>query len=234
MTVFPVTSSCCLLELAAIATGRRLLVAPWISSRAPAGTYAKALLQRGCPWVLTFDFAHGPNQDLLDPDTRALAEELIEAGAFGYGGSRPGLLFLWALPSSLPCAPPVRPKGRRECGTSALLCARRCEDGSAHAEWSAHIFAQCLRLALPPVSGSRTPASSFIWRFRVWRTAAGLHMLRSTISSPTSAAGGPPSGSEPAFAPSVQGLAGHRVQCVGGHTHIVLRGTAPGGQSWTT
>ena len=33
-------------------------------------------------WVLTFDFEHGENQDLLDPAVRQQIEELVRAGAF--------------------------------------------------------------------------------------------------------------------------------------------------------
>ena len=156
--------------------------------------YAKALLQRGCPWVLTFDFAHGPNQDFLDPDTRALVEELIEAGAFATVAAGP-------VCSSLSTAvfPAVRtslrPKSMRYIRPAMR---QKVRDGNAHAEWSAHIFAQCLRLAIPV--WVENPASSFIWRFRVWKRLLAYAQVDDFITD--QCRWRPPSGSEPAFAPT--------------------------------
>ena len=35
---------------------------------------ARALLRNGCLWVITYDFDHGPEQDLLDEDNRHKVE----------------------------------------------------------------------------------------------------------------------------------------------------------------
>ena len=117
---------------------------------------------------------------------------------FLYGGSRPGLLFLEHC-RFLAVRISVRPKGRRECVTSVLLCARRFEaavrtpSGLPTSSRSASASPFLLYL-------DREPRVQLHLALPCLEKAAGLHMLRSTISSPTSVAGELPSGSELSFA----------------------------------
>ena len=152
-------------------------------------------------------------------------EELIEAGAFATEAAGPvcaslGTAVFPAVRTSL------RPKRMRY-----ILPAMRqnVRDGSAHAEWSAHIFAQCLRLSLP--IWVESPVSSFIWRFRVWKRLLAYAQVDDFITDQCRWRA--PIRKRIPFRTKVQGLAGHRVQCEGGHTRIILRGIAAGGQSWT-
>ena len=75
---------------------------------------------------------------------------------------------------------------------------QKVRDGNAHAEWSAHIFAQCLRLAIPV--WVENPASSFIWRFRVWKRLLAYAQVDDFITDQCRWRA--PFGSEPAFAPT--------------------------------
>jgi len=187
--------------------------------------YARALLQKGCPWVLTFDFAHGPGHDLLDPDTRSIVEALIEAGAFATVAAGP-------VCSSLSTAvfPAVRtslrPKGMRSIRPAMREKVRA---GNEHGEWCSRIFAQCLRLSI--LIWVENPASSFLWRFRSWRRLLDYAQVDDFITDQCRWAA--PFRKRTRFRTNIPGLAGERITCLGGHQHIILRGSAPGGVQWT-
>ena len=93
----------------------------------------------------------------------------------------------------------------------------------------ARLFAQCLRLDVP--IWVEIPASSFLWRFRSWKRLLAYAQVDDFITDQCRWRA--PFRKRTRFRTNVPGLAGQRVLCEGGHVHIILRGTAPGGRAWT-
>ncbi|CAE8683129.1 unnamed protein product, partial [Polarella glacialis] len=127
---------------------------------------AKALRMKGAPWVLTFDFLDGPDQDLLDPETRVFLQTCVDAGAFSGIGAAP----ICASFSSA-VAPPVRtpayPRGVPWM-TSAMKVKVR--DGNSHSRWLCSLLLRAHRLGIP--FWVENPDGSWLWRQREWQRLA--------------------------------------------------------------
>ena len=54
--------------------------------------WERAMISKGCPWVLCIDTLHHPELDLTETNLRATLDELIDAGAFKAVGGGPPLL----------------------------------------------------------------------------------------------------------------------------------------------
>ena len=142
-----------------------------------AGSHAvsRALLRRGCPWVISYDVAHGSEQDLLDAGNRAKVEELIVSGKVDSVGLAP------------PCnsfSAAVTPAVRTLCfprGVPWLKGAMKQKvlDGNSHAEWCLKVIKLC---ELHGISWwLEQPDTSWMWRqrgFKRFRSPGSPHVWR--------------------------------------------------------
>ncbi|CAE8622704.1 unnamed protein product [Polarella glacialis] len=137
---------------------------------------AKALRMKGAPWVLTFDFLVGPDQDLLDRETRVFLEACVDAGAFSWIGAAPSCASF-----STAVKPPVRtptyPRGVPWMTSSMKVKVR---DGSSRSHWLCSLLLRAHRLGIP--FWVTNLDGSWLWRQRAWqrlanRLGAGLFHL---------------------------------------------------------
>lgn len=92
---------------------------------------AKSWVRDGFGWAVSYDFADGPQQDLLDPSVRALLERMLVLGIFcGWGAA------LVCSSFSVAITPPVRnaefPEGRPD--VSERMQVKICE-GNSFGDW---------------------------------------------------------------------------------------------------
>ncbi|CAE8619937.1 unnamed protein product [Polarella glacialis] len=127
---------------------------------------AKALRMKGAPWVLTFDFLVGPDQDLLDRETRVFLEACVDAGAFSWIGAAPNCASF-----STAVTPPVRtptyPRGVPWMTSSMKVKVR---DGNSHSHWLCSLLLRAHRLGIP--FWVTNLDGSGLWRQRAWQRLA--------------------------------------------------------------
>ena len=176
-------------------------------------------------WVLTFDFEHGENQDLLDPAVRQQIEELVRAGAFlGVGAAIECRSFSRAI------TPAVRdrefPYGKPNLTENMTL---RVEQGNSHALFVLRMVLLCKQLQL--VYWVENPDGSFLWLLPEWmesQLASAENSYRFDMCRYNT-----PWRKRTRIANNTS-LAGKRELCCGGHSHLVLRGRSGQHQAcWT-
>ena len=125
-------------------------------------TAAAALARQSGRWVLTFDIQHSASEDLLDPQTQTLIEQLLREGA---------VLSLTAGPVcasfSRAVRPPVRdkfyPAGRPDISDNMVT---KVEIGNRMSRWLAETVRLAHRLGL--IWWVENPAGSFLWLQQEW------------------------------------------------------------------
>ena len=124
---------------------------------------ARQMISFGAPWVLTFDYDHGPGQDLLEPQLRQKIVRLIELKAVISLGAAP-----ICSSFSVAVTPPVRssrhPRGIR--GLRASM-RKKVADGNSHNDYMADLLAIGEKRSL--VYWVENPDTSWWWRQRRWR-----------------------------------------------------------------
>ncbi|CAE8587286.1 unnamed protein product, partial [Polarella glacialis] len=127
---------------------------------------AKALRMKGAPWVLTFDFLDGPDQDLLDPETRVFLETCVDASAFS-GISAAPICASFSTAVTPPVRTPAYSRGVHWM-TSAMKVKVR--DGNSHSRWLRSLLLRAHRLGIP--FWVENPDGSWLWRQREWQRLA--------------------------------------------------------------
>ncbi|CAE7429857.1 CALS7 [Symbiodinium sp. CCMP2592] len=187
---------------------------------------AKAALEAGFPWALTFDWRHGSGQDLLDPALQAKLLDAISSGAFSAVGLSPSCPTL-----SVSACPAYRsldfPEGLPGLSPSHLA---RVLQGNSHVDFVVRVVRLVLELRVP--FWIDNPDRSWLWKQPSLRSVLSEHSgwgfwvydhcaygfawkKRTRVLNNTA-------------------LAGTSFLCRGGHEHRVLRGRAPGSAfDWT-
>ena len=178
----------------------------------------------GC-WVLTFDYTHGDDQNLLDPDIQKRVFDLVAAGAFWCFGAAPECASF-----SRAITPAVRtraqPAGIQGLSANMQLKVAR---GNQHASFILSTLLACLLQSM--VYWIENPDGSFLWLQDAWlRSGYARHecsyrfdmcRFRTPWRKRTRIL-------------TNCGLAGLRELCLGGHSHQVLRGRSKAHQdNWT-
>eukprot|EP00438_Fugacium_kawagutii_P004856 Skav221077 [mRNA] locus=scaffold3118:408562:418463:- [translate_table: standard] len=191
-----------------------------------AGGVAKFMAKSYGVWVLTFDFAHGSEQDLLNAGTQRRLLRLIRAGAFFGVGMAPECASF-----SRAVTPAVRsydqPWGLP--GISANM-EKKVEIGNQHADFVLRVTKLCIQLAIP--YWIENPDGSFIWLLPGFQSAAvgrAETSYRCDLCRFTT-----PWRKRTRLATNFSTIVGLRNLCQGGHSHITLRGRSSAHQmSWT-
>lgn len=186
---------------------------------------ALQLSRRFKVWVLTFDWEHGHEQDLLSKKVQQLCVLLMKVGAFlGMGAAPECSSFSRAI------TPAVRDRehlyGRPD--VSQRMKAKL-EAGNCHALFVLHMVKCCIMMGL--AYWVENPDGSFLWLLPPWsqsllataEKAYRFDMCRYRT----------PWRKRTRIATSTY-LAGRRELCCGGHSHVVLRGRSSFHRaSWT-
>ena len=124
---------------------------------------SRALLRHGCPWVISYDYDHGPEQDLLKESNRAKIEDLITGGKVDAVGLAPPCNSFSAA-----VTPAVRSL-RFPRGVPWLKGAikQKVVDGNSHAAWCLKVI--CLCEAHGVTWWLEQPDTSWMWRQRGFR-----------------------------------------------------------------
>ena len=176
---------------------------------------ARSLARRFGVWVVTIDFEHGSNQNLLDPQLQALLLELTSSGAFlGLGAAPECCSFSRAV------HPPARsascPWGLPGLGERPK---QKVETGNLHAEFLLRVLVVCEQLGM--VYWVENPDGSFLWLLPDWSRAeigAPEKSFRVDLCRYYT-----PWRKRTRVATNTC-LSGQRHLCLGGHTHVILRG----------
>ena len=122
-----------------------------------------SMIARGCPWVLSIDFARHPELDLRRPDLRQKLDDLITRGAFKVVGGGPECASL-----SIAVTPPVRNNQFLAGRPDLLLPAKtRVRTGNLFTPWMADVYRKCVELDF--AVWVENPDSSWLWRLRAWK-----------------------------------------------------------------
>ncbi|OLQ00509.1 hypothetical protein AK812_SmicGene16820 [Symbiodinium microadriaticum] len=187
---------------------------------------AHALSRLGDPWVLTFDWGHSVEENLLDYKLQRLILSLLERKAFvGVGGG--------PVCSSFSRA--IRPAVRSKAHPAGLPSFRqsmesKVAEGNAHSAFVAEIVTVALRLDLP--FWVENPRTSYMWDMPEWKS-----LIDAAPTDPFAVIDycqlGAPWRKRTRF--FVSGcLAGQRLLCQGGHLHQRLSGYSQlHRKSWT-
>ena len=186
---------------------------------------ARNLSKRFNTWVLTFDFCHGEDQDLLDETLQQRLFALISANAF------------WCIGAAPECAsfsravnPAVRDREHPE-GLTGLTAnmAIKVERGNRHAAFVLAVLT--LAASLDITYWAENPDGSFLWLQRDW-LKSGLCSFRNSYRFDMCRFGTIWRKRTRICTNSC--LAGVRHLCLGGHSHQQLRGRSLTYQlSWT-
>ncbi|CAE7735292.1 unnamed protein product, partial [Symbiodinium necroappetens] len=128
---------------------------------------AHELAEASGTWVLTFDYARSPDEDLLNVDLQARLFSLIRGRAFlGCGAGPVCSSFSRAI------RPPVRnkewPLGIP--GARASM-SEKIKERNLHASFTASLASECLRLNIP--IWVENPHGSYLWETPCWRDLLG-------------------------------------------------------------
>ena len=176
---------------------------------------ARWLSKRYGVWVLTFDYEHGPGQDLLDESVQQSILDSLRAGAFLAVGAAPDCSSF-----SRAVTPAVRdadyPFGKPNLTANMALKVAR---GNRHAAFVLEVLLFCEAEKIP--YWAENPDGSFLWLLPPW--------LRSGIGSCARSYRFDMCRYHTAWRKRTRvatntGLAGLRELCVGNHSHLVLRG----------
>lgn len=186
---------------------------------------ARQISRRWRVWSLTFDFIHGEGQDLLDVDTQQLILELIRCGAvWGVGAAPECGSFSRAV------TPAVRdrefPYGKP--GISQNM-AGKVDRGNRHAAFVLAVVLLCQQQLV--AYWVENPDGSFLWLLPPWLDA-GVALHHRSFRFDMCRFGAP--WRKRTRVCTSTALAGVRLLCEGGHSHVVLRGRSSLHQAcWT-
>eukprot|EP00438_Fugacium_kawagutii_P028528 Skav222525 [mRNA] locus=scaffold2875:50542:57914:+ [translate_table: standard] len=176
---------------------------------------AKSLAKRFNVWVVTFDFEHGSNQNLLDPGLQRTLKELLVAGCFlGLGAAPECASFSRAVHPMVRSA--MHPEGLQGISESMAVKVAR---GNEHARFLLELILICKATGVH--YWVENPDGSFLWLLRGW-SAAGIgspeNSFRFDMCRYKTAWR-----KRTRIATSTE-LAGRRELCRGDHSHVILRG----------
>eukprot|EP00435_Cladocopium_sp_Y103_P033667 s2641_g8.t1 len=186
---------------------------------------AKALTKTFSTWVLTFDFCHGEGQDLLDTGVQDQIFSLLRADAF------------WGVGAAPECAsfsravnPPVRSRNLPDgLPGISMAMAVKVEKGNRHAAFVLKVILEALARDL--AYWVENPDGSFLWLLRAWLESGVCRFDRSYRFDMCRY--GTRWRKRTRICTNTQ-LAGMRELCIGGHSHLQLRGRSTLHQmSWT-
>ena len=176
-------------------------------------------------WVLTFDFCHGENQDLLDAELQNKLLTMMRAGCF------------WGVGAAPECAsfsravnPPVRSRAEPE-GIATMTPAMRIkvDRGNAHVAFVLGVLKVAVELEL--VYWVENPDGSFLWLLEPWLESGFCRFDRSFRFDMCTF--GTIWRKRTRICTNSK-LSGLRELCLGGHSHQQLRGRSLLHQaSWT-
>ena len=121
---------------------------------------AKAMVEHGAPWVLTFDWSRSAEENLLNPTLREKLKKLVKLGAFKSIGMAP-----ICASFSKAVTPPVRSKRfpRGKPGLSKNM-RRKVREGNGHAEFCSCLVQLAVELSL--AFFLENPDGSWMWKQR--------------------------------------------------------------------
>ena len=176
---------------------------------------AKELSRKYNVWTLTFDYTHNADQDLLDEKLQRRLLDLLRKGAFlGFGAAPECCSFSRAV------VPPWRsrdfPGGLPHLSGRALDKVHR---GNRMAAFVLSLILVAVELSLP--YWVENPDSSFMWMLDSWM-AAGIGQFQRCFRFDQCRYG--TAWRKRTRIATSTALAGLRELCLGGHSHIQLRG----------
>ena len=119
---------------------------------------AKAMVQNGCPWVLTFDWSRSSDEDLLNEDLRNKLRELMRLGGVKTVGMAP-----ICASFSKAVTPPVRsnrfPRGRPGLSKNMRL---KVSQGNSHSDFCIELVQLCCSLEIAYFL--ENPDGSWMWK----------------------------------------------------------------------
>ena len=180
------------------------------------GGVSRALIRRGCPWVLTVDWERSSEEDLLQPSLQEKIIRLVELGAVRLSGSA-----LICASFSKAVTPAVRsPRYVRGLPRISKRMRVKVKQGNVHAD-----FNKVLIAAVEGVGAHfwlENPDSSYLWKMRgyqrfsdpgsTWCCRLDFCRFKTRWRKRTR------------IGTSLPRLRGLRLMCSGGHEHLVLRG----------
>eukprot|EP00434_Breviolum_minutum_P008186 symbB.v1.2.007217.t1/scaffold441.1/size205278/4 len=176
---------------------------------------ARALATRYGVWVLSFEYEHCPSEDLLEPSTQDHILAMIEAGCFyGVGAAPECCSFSRAI------TPAVRSRERpRGLPNVSQNMKRKIKVGNLHSDFIYRVVACCRHRGVGYFV--ENPDSSFLWLQPAW-VASGWALMENSYRLDQCRY-------EAAWRKRTRlatnlSFAGRRDLCLGGHTHIILRG----------
>ena len=177
---------------------------------------ARALIRKGCPWVLSFDWVRAAEENLLNKDLQSKILRLIDLGCFSLAGSA-----LICASFSKAVTPAVRsPRFPRGLPRIRLSMRRKVREGNQHADFTK----EAIRRA--ETAGAHfwveNPDSSYLWKLRGYQRF--LHPQSDWTMRVDFCRFGTPWQKRTRFGTSIPGLRGLRVMCNTDHSHLVLRG----------
>ena len=124
--------------------------------------HAVELARRTNRWVLTYDWDHSPDEDLLLPHTRSHIEAMIDAGCFDSLTAGPECCSF-----SRAVRPPVRshthPRGLQQL---TLNMRKKVRNGNRHSQWLAQITLKALDRSMS--IWIENPHQSYLWAQPEW------------------------------------------------------------------
>eukprot|EP00438_Fugacium_kawagutii_P014015 Skav204090 [mRNA] locus=scaffold3129:371114:378324:+ [translate_table: standard] len=186
---------------------------------------ARSLARRFKIWVLTVDYAHGSDRDLLDEGLRDRLCKMVDAGCFSNFGAAPECCSF-----SRAVHPPVRSALRPE-GLDGLSerMREKVRIGNSHASFLLKLLKKVERLRLP--YWVENPDGSFLWLLGSWN-AAGFSSPWKSFRFDMCRYSTPWRKRTRILTNTI--LQGRRELCHGMHQHVILRGrNRLAKQSWT-
>ena len=176
---------------------------------------AKRLAKRYKIWVITVDFEHGSNQNLLDATLQDLLKELVAQHCFvGLGAAPECSSFSRAVCPAVRSA--LEPWGMKNISEKMKV---KVETGNSHAAFLLEILQLCISMDI--WYWVENPDGSFLWLLPGW-SAAGIG--KPEISFRVDLCRYKTPWRKRTRIATNTGLAGVRQLCVGGHSHTLLRG----------
>ena len=197
--------------------------------------WAKAMLKKGAPFVLTFEVRESTefwSQDLLSQPVRKLVEDLIAEGAVHAVGAGPVCASF-----STAVTPPVR-NSKFPAGVpwASENMRKKIKIGNSFCTWCAKLFRLCNQCNV--ICWIENPAPSWLWRQRCFTRLLNKEASWSFNGCVGSwlvdyCRFGTPWRKRTRFLHNFTSL-NDRTLCFREHEHVVLRGVGPGKLMWTS
>ena len=177
---------------------------------------ARQMVKLGCPWVLTFEWRRGAEEDLLNESTRSAILCLIRGKVFKTVGAA-----IICCSFSIAVTPPVRSSDHpRGLPSLSRNMRKKVHDGNSHSDFLADIIKLCLSLDL--LFWFENPDSSWLFRlpkFAAFRDPNSEDLLRLSFCR-----FGTPWRKTTRFGTNIPSLKGARILCSCKNKHLALRG----------